>query len=69
MKVIRCCIILLASTFVFASCHPNGRVLAKMDTEQGTPSKADTVLPHKYHMNVADTLKGEGENVPNRLKR
>lgn len=68
MKVVRFCIILLASTFVFASCHPNGRVLDH-DTMAGTPSKADTVLPHKYHVNKSDSAKEEGENVPNRLKR
>ncbi|MGN6248623.1 MAG: hypothetical protein ACTHNG_09705 [Ginsengibacter sp.] len=69
MKVIRCCIVLVASAFVFASCHPNGHILDKMDTEHGTPSKADTVLPHKYHMNAADTVKGESENLPNVYQR
>jgi hypothetical protein len=68
MKVVRFCIILLASTFVLASCHPNGRVLDH-DTMDGTPSKADTVLPHKYHVNKSDSVKEEGENVPNRLRR
>lgn len=69
MKVVRCCVILLASTLVFASCHPNGHILDQMDTENGTPSKADTVLPHKYHMNSADTIKGDNENLPNRYQR
>ncbi len=69
MKVVRCCIILLASTIIFASCHPNGHILDQMDTEKGTPSKADTVLPHKYHMNAGDTIKGENENLPVNLKR
>jgi hypothetical protein len=69
MKVVRFCIILLASTIVFASCHPNGRILDQIDTEKGTPTKADTVLPHKYHVNQSDSVKVEDENVPNRLKR
>ncbi len=68
MKVVRCSIILLASTFVFASCQPNGRVLDH-DTIAGSPSKADTVLPHKYQINSTDTIKGETEDEPIRLKR
>jgi len=68
MKVVRCCVILLASTIVFASCHPNGRENAH-DALSGTPSKADTVLPHKYHITPGDTIKGEEENLPARLKR
>jgi len=68
MKVVRFCIILLASTLVFASCKPNGRENAH-DIMVGTPSKADTVLPHKYHVNQSDSVKTEDENVPNRLKR
>lgn len=68
MKVIRCFVILLASTFVFASCHPNGRVLDH-DTIAGSPSNADTILPHKFHVNKSDSPRVESENVPNRLKR
>ncbi len=68
MKVVRCCVIVLASTVVFASCKPNGRILAQ-DAIPGSPSKADTVLPHKFHMNSGDTIKGESENVPLILRR
>ncbi len=67
MKVLRCCIILLVSTLIFASCKPNGRVLDH-DTMVGTPSKADTVLTHKFHTK-GDTTKIESENEPNRLRR
>ena len=68
MKVVRFCIFLLASTVVFASCKPNGSENSH-DTLAGTPSKADTVVPHKYHMAPGDTIKGEDENLPARLKR
>ncbi len=68
MKVFRCCVILLASTLIFASCKPNGRVLDH-DTMEGTPTKADTVLPHKYHINNSDSIKSEGEKEPYDLKR
>lgn len=68
MKVVRFCIFIFASIIVFASCHPNGRVLDH-DTMGGSPSKADTVLPHKYHVNSSNSAKVENENVPNRLKR
>jgi hypothetical protein len=67
MKVLRFCLI-MAVTLFFVSCRPNGSALDH-DIMKGTPSNADTVLPHKYHLNSADTLKVEGENVPNRLKR
>jgi hypothetical protein len=36
---------------------------------KGTPSKADTVLPHKYHMNNTDSTKTEAESEPYDLKR
>jgi len=68
MKVVRCFVILLASTFVFASCHPNGRVLDH-DTIAGSPSHADTILAHKFHVDKSDSVRVENENVPNRLKR
>lgn len=67
MKVLRFCTI-VAITLFFASCRPNGSAMDH-DTMKGSPSNADTVLPHRYHVNSSDTLKGEEENVPNRLKR
>ncbi|MDE3182245.1 MAG: hypothetical protein KGM16_02390 [Bacteroidota bacterium] len=68
MKVFRCCVILLASTLFFASCKPNGRILDH-DTMKGTPSKADTVLAHKYYIDKSDSKKSEAENEPYDLKR
>ena len=67
MKVFRFCAI-VAITLFFASCRPNGSAMDH-DIMKGTPTKADTVLPHKYHVNSSDTLKKEGENIPNILKR
>jgi hypothetical protein len=68
MKVVRFCMI-AAITLFFASCRPNGSALDH-DIMKGTPSNADTVLPHKYHLS-GDSAKAEvhEENVPNRLKR
>jgi hypothetical protein len=68
MKVLRCCVIILVSTLIFASCRPNGSVLNGTDTMVGTPSKSDTVLPLKYHTK-SDTAKKENENLPTVLKR
>ncbi len=68
MKVFRCCVVLLASALFFASCKPNGRILDH-DTMKGTPSKADTVLTHKYNIKSSDSKKAEGESEPYDLKR
>ncbi len=68
MKVLRCCVILMVSTLIFASCKPNGSVLDGTDTIAGTPSKADTVLPLKYHAK-SDTVRVSEENQPSILKR
>ena len=69
MKLIRFCVVLLASTCILASCTPNGRENAH-DTMAGTPSKADTVLPHKYHVNKGDSAHVmTEESEPVRLKR
>ena len=68
MKVLRCSVIILVSTLIFASCRPNGSVLDGTDTMVGTPTKADTVLPLKYHTK-SDTIKVNEENEPPVLKR
>ena len=68
MKVFRCCVMVLASSLFFAACQPNGRVLDH-DTMKGTPSKADTVLPLKYHVKNQEAKKAEGESEPYDLKR
>jgi hypothetical protein len=67
MKFLRNCFFLLL-TISFASCWPNGNKVS--DTLNGTPTKADTVLPHKFHPgeNSASTKNTE-ENVPTFLKR
>jgi hypothetical protein len=68
MKVVRFCLIAVI-TLLFASCRPNGSALDH-DVMKGTPSNADTVLPHKYHLK-SDSVKvaAQEEDVPNRLKR
>lgn len=67
MKVLRCCVIILVSTLIFASCKPDGMVLDN-NVMVGTPSKADTVLPLKYHTK-SDTTKRENESLPAVLQR
>ena len=67
MKVLRCSVIILVSTLIFASCKPNGIALDN-DIVAGTPTKADTVLPLKYHTK-SDTTKVEKEILPSFLKR
>jgi hypothetical protein len=66
MKVFRFCAI-VALTLFFASCRPNGSALDH-DIMRGTPTKADTVLPVKYHLNN-DTSKKEAEELPAVLRR
>lgn len=66
MKVLRFCAI-VAITLFFASCRPNGSALDH-DIIKGTPSNADTVLPHKYHVQ-GDTIHHEEKDVPSTLKR
>ncbi|RNI34180.1 hypothetical protein EFY79_15865 [Hanamia caeni] len=66
MKVFRICAI-VALTLFFASCRPNGSALDH-DIMRGTPTKADTVLPAKHHVNP-DTSKKEAENLPAVLRR
>jgi len=68
MKVLRCCVVLMASILIFASCKPNGSFLDGTDTMVGTPSKADTVLPLKYHTK-SDSIRVSEENQPSILKR
>ena len=64
MKVFRFCAI-FAITLFFASCRPNGSALDH-DIMRGTPTKADTVLPARHHVNP-DTSKKE--NLPAVLRR
>ena len=66
MKVFRFCAI-IAMTLFFASCRPNGSALDH-DIMRGTPTKADNVLPAKYHLNN-DTSKKEAEELPAVLRR
>ena len=68
MKVARFCFVLLVSACVFGSCKPNG-IENSHDAMAGTPTKADTVLPHKFHPNNADTIRDKSEDEPLRLKR
>lgn len=68
MKLLKPGSFLLIFIILFASCRPDGRALDD-DTLAGTPTKADTVLHHQYHVNKADSVKWEEPNVPQRLKR
>jgi len=72
MKLLRCSIFLLL-TIIFTSCWPHGNHAS--DTYHGTPTKADTVLPLKFHpkekaespMNAS--TKSSTDDVPTTLKR
>lgn len=67
MKVLRFCAI-VAITLFFVSCRPNGSALDH-DIMKGTPTNADTVLPHKFHLKN-DTAKEKSEKeFPIRLRR
>lgn len=68
MKLLTFGSFLLIFMMVFASCNPDGRMMDD-NTIDGSPSNADTVLHHKYHVNKGDTVKWEETNVPQRLKR
>ncbi len=68
MKLLKFGSFLLIIMMVFTSCHPDGR-MEDDNTLVGTPSNADTVLHHKYHVNKSDTVKWVESNVPQRLRR
>lgn len=66
MKLLRVFVFLL---FVagFSACEIQGEV---HNTMRGTPTKADTVLPAKFHKyQEADSVKKAEENFPNKLRR
>lgn len=67
MKFIKVCLVVLIVAG-FSACEIQGEVVNIVD---GTPTSADTVLPHKFgHDNHADSTKGKGEeNVPPVFRR
>lgn len=72
MKLLRCTIFLFL-TILFTSCWPHGDRTG--DTLSGTPTKADSVLPHKFHPKEktespnSASIKSNTEDVPTTLKR
>jgi hypothetical protein len=58
---------IVAIILFFASCRPNGSALDH-DIMRGTPTKADTVLPAKYHLDH-DKAEHAKEHLPRVLKR
>lgn len=68
MKFIKVCLVLLIASGLSA-CEIQGEVVNIVD---GTPTKADTVLPHKFsrdHHADSTTTKAREENVPQVFKR
>ena len=66
MKLIKACLVLLIVAG-FSACEIQGEVVNIVD---GTPSNADTVLPHKFARDHhADSTKTGEENIPTVFKR
>jgi len=67
MKFIKFCVVLLIVAG-FSACEIQGEVINIVD---GTPTNADTVLPHKFGpAHHADSTKTTGEeNVPTVFRR
>jgi len=66
MKFIKVCVALLIVAG-FSACEIQGEVVNIVD---GTPSNADTVLPHKFGHAHADSTKTTGEeNIPTVFRR
>lgn len=68
MKLVKTCFIFLVFAIAFSACERQGEVINIMD---GTPSNADTVLPHKFKTHQADSLKAlhNEENLKPEYKR
>lgn len=67
MKFIKVCLVVLIVAG-FSACEMQGEVINIVD---GTPTNADTVLPHKFGQDhYVDSTKGKGEeNLPTVFRR
>jgi hypothetical protein len=63
MKLLKICFVMFLTTFLFSACERQGEVINIVD---GTPSKADTVLPLKFNAKHNDSLieKHEEKTAP-----
>jgi hypothetical protein len=63
MKLLKICFVMFLTTFLFSACERQGEVINIVD---GTPSKADTVLPLKFNGKHSDSLieKHEEKTAP-----
>ncbi|HUZ59023.1 MAG TPA: hypothetical protein VMU83_09590 [Hanamia sp.] len=68
MKFLKICFIVLFFGIIFSACERQGKVRTQLD---GTPSDADTVLPHKFKSNqMSDSAKEAREkNLPAEYRR
>ena len=68
MKLVKTCFVFLLLTIIFSACEIQGEVVNIVD---GTPTKADTVLPHKFVKNPKSELQIEqrNENLPNVFRK
>lgn len=53
MKLLKICIVVFITACVLSACERQGEVINIVD---GTPSKADTVLPLKFNAKHSDSL-------------
>ena len=68
MKLIKISFVFLFLAIIFSACEIQGEVVNIVD---GTPTKADTVLPHKFVKNPKSELQIEqqNENLPNVFRK
>lgn len=53
MKLLKICFLVFMASTIFCACERQGEVINIVD---GTPTKADTVLPQKFNTHHADSL-------------
>jgi len=53
MKLLKICFLVFIASMAFSACERQGEVINIVD---GTPTKADTVLPLKFNTHHADSL-------------
>lgn len=53
MKLLKICFVMFFAAILFSACERQGEVI---NIANGTPSRADTVLPLKFNANHNDSL-------------
>ena len=61
MKLIKISFVVLLVTIFFSACEIQGEVVNIVD---GTPTKADTVLPHKFNNKSDSLIELRNEQLP-----